>query len=50
MAMNVWWKDVVKPAIERKEAAWKKVLGTKDEGTKERSMETYKEEKKEVNE
>ena len=27
---NVWWNDVIKAAVERKEAAWKKVLGSRD--------------------
>ena len=34
---------MVKAAVERKEAAWKEVLGAKDEAAKDRCMETYKE-------
>ena len=45
---NIWWNDVVKTAIERKEAAWKEALRTKNEVAKESCMETYKEEKRKV--
>ena len=31
---SVWWNDGVKPAVERKEAAWKEALGAEDEVTK----------------
>ena len=34
--------------VERKEGAWKEVLGARDEVAKERCMETYKEEKRKV--
>ena len=33
---NVWWNDVVKAAVERKEAAWKEVLGARYNVAKER--------------
>ena len=36
---NVWWNDVVNNATERKETAWKEVLGARDEVAKERCME-----------
>ena len=39
---NVPWNDVVKPAVKRKEAAWKKILGARDEVAKEICMESYK--------
>ena len=38
-----WWNDEVKAAAERKEAAWKKVLGARDENTKINMYEVYKE-------
>ena len=28
---RVWWNDEVKAAIKRKEAAWKEVLGARDD-------------------
>ena len=28
---DVWWNDMVKAAVERKEAAWKEVLGAMGE-------------------
>ena len=37
-----WWKDQVKAAVKRKEAAWKDVLGARDEDEKERCLEIYK--------
>ena len=37
----MWWNDVIKAAVNRKEAAWK-VLGARDEIAKERFMKTYK--------
>ena len=40
---NVWWNDMLKVAIERKE-----VLEARDEVAKERYMEDYKEEKRKV--
>ena len=40
---NVWWNDVVKSAVERKE-----VLGLRDEVAKDRCIEIYKEEKRKV--
>ena len=42
---KVWWNGVVKDAIERKEAAWRKVLGVRDEVAKDRCMMVYKGEK-----
>ena len=42
------WNDEVKAAVRRKEAAWKKVLGARDEDAKERCLEIYKEEKRKV--
>ena len=32
---SVWWNDEVKAAVKRKEAAWKEVLGARDEDAKE---------------
>ena len=37
---------MVKPTFERKEAAWKMVLGARDDDAKEKCMETYKEKRK----
>ena len=31
---SVWWNDEIKAAVERKEAAWKEVLGASDEESK----------------
>ena len=45
---NVWWIDVIKAAVMRKEAAWKGILSASDEETKEINMETYREEKRKV--
>ena len=45
---KVWWNDQVKVVVKRSEAAWKEVLGAKDEYTKERCMEIYKEEMRKV--
>ena len=28
---NVWWNDIVKDAVERKDTAWRAVLGARDE-------------------
>ena len=36
---------MVKDAVERKEVAWREVLGARDEVAKDRCMEAYKEEK-----
>ena len=54
---SVWWNDEVKAAIKRKEGAWKKILGGRDEDARERcqSLQRRKEKciyqsKKEVNE
>ena len=41
-----WWKDQVKAAVKRKEAAWKDVLGARDEDEKERCLEIYKKKRK----
>ena len=45
---SVWWKDGIKAAVRRKEAAWKGVLAPSDEETKKRCMEEYREEKRKV--
>ena len=45
---SVWWNDETKAAVRRKEAAWKVVLAASDEETKERCMEAYREEKREI--
>ena len=45
---SVWWNDGVKDAVRRKEAPWKEVLAPSDEKSKERCMEAYKEEKRNV--
>ena len=45
---SAWWNDEIKAAVRRKEAASKRVLAASDEETKERCMETYREEKREV--
>ena len=48
---SVWWNDEVKAADKRKEAAWKEVLGARNEDAKEICMKAYrKERRKEVNE
>ena len=31
---SVWWNDEVNAAVKRKEAAWKEVLGARDEDEK----------------
>ena len=36
---SMWWNDEIKAAFRRKETAWKGVLATSDEETKERYME-----------
>ena len=38
----------VKGVVKRKEAAWKEVLGAREEDAKERCMEAYKEENRKV--
>ena len=45
---NLLWNDVVNDAVERKEAAWREVLGASDDVAKDRCMEVYKEEKRKV--
>ena len=45
---SVWWNDEIKAAVRRKESAWKVVLAASDEETKERCMETYREQKRKV--
>ena len=45
---SVGWNDVIKAAVRRKEAAWKRVLESSDEETKETRMEAYREEKRKV--
>ena len=42
----MWWIDEVRAKVRRKESTWKEMLAAKDERSKERYMETYKEEKK----
>ena len=42
---SVWWNYEVITAIKRKEAAWKEMLGARDEDAKERCLDVYKEEK-----
>ena len=44
----MWWNNHVKATVKRKEAAWKEVLGAKDEDAKERCLEVYNEEKRKV--
>ena len=44
----MWWNDEVKSAVSRKDEAWKKVLGARDEDAKERCLEVYKEKKRKV--
>ena len=39
---------MVKVSLERKEAAWKVVLGVKDKNAKEKCMEVYNEKKRKV--
>ena len=46
--MSLWWNGSVKATVERKEAAWKEVLGAKGGFAKERFMEIYKNEKKKM--
>ena len=43
---NVWSNDMVKAAVERKEAAGKDILGARGEITIDRCMKVYKEEKR----
>ena len=45
---SVWWNNEIKPAVRRKESAWKGVLATSDEETKERCIEVYREVKRNV--
>ena len=45
---SVWWNDVVKVAVERKEAAWREALRARDNVAEERCMEVYNEEKEKV--
>ena len=40
--------DQVKAAVKRKKAAWEELLGARDEEAKERCMEVYNKEKREV--
>ena len=44
---SVWWSDEIKTAVRRKKDAWKRVLAAGDGENKERSMEAYREEKRE---
>ena len=43
----MWWNDQVKSTV-KKEAAWKEVLGDRDEDSKEICLEVYKEENRNV--
>ena len=45
---NMWYNDEVKAAVKRNEATWKEVLGSRDKDAKERCLEVYKEEKRNV--
>ena len=45
---SVWWNGKLKSVFRKKEAAWKEVLATNNDEAKERCMESYREEKKEV--
>ena len=45
---SVWWNYEVKALVRRKESAWKGVLAASEEETKDRCMETYREEKRKV--
>ena len=45
---KVWYKDVVNAAVERKEAAWREVLGLKDKVAKDGCKKIYNEEKRKV--
>ena len=45
---NLWWNDEIKAGVRRKEAAWKEVLTVGNEEVKERCMEAYRKEKREV--
>ena len=44
---KVWWSDQVKAAVKRKEDT-RKVLGGRDEDTRESCLEVYKEKKRKV--
>ena len=43
---NVQWNEVVKAVVERKEDGRKEILGARDEVTKDRCTEVYKEKRK----
>ena len=43
---SVWWNEVLKAVINRKEDAWKQMFGARDEAAKERCMEAYREDKR----
>ena len=45
---SVWWNNEIKTAVKRQMADWKEELGGRDDDSKERCMETYKEEKRKV--
>ena len=45
---NLWWNNEIKATVRRKEAPWKGVLAASDEGSKERCMEAYREDKRKV--
>ena len=42
---SVWWNGEVQAAVERKEAAWKNVLGARNETAKDGCMEHTRKEK-----
>ena len=44
----MWGNGEVKAAVKRKDSAWNEVLGVRDEGTKERCIEAYREEDRKI--
>ena len=44
----MWWKDEIKAAVRRREAAWKEVFSANDEEAKERCMEVYRQEERKI--
>ena len=44
----MWWNDQIKAAVQRKEDAWKEMLGARDKDATERCLKVYKEEKRNV--
>ena len=45
---NVWWNDMVNAVVKRKVTTWKELLEARDLVAKDRCMELYKEETREV--